>query len=180
MKRIKIYGVGGQGVVTAAKLLCSTICQYEGGFAKMFPAYGHERRGAPIYADVVVDNQPVLLNCFVTQPDIVLLLDPDIERKGRRINKGIGPDCLLAVNTSDGTRFSEAGFERIYHADAYRLSREMTGSDIPNLSMLGVLARTGLYGIDHVCNCVEDYFHTESSRKYRELVRRSYDYAEVN
>ena len=51
MIRLKFYGLGGQGVVTAAKVLSEAVSIYEGKYAVTIPAYGHERRGAPVYTD---------------------------------------------------------------------------------------------------------------------------------
>ena len=65
MKRLKFYGLGGQGVVTAGKVLSSAVSLHEAKYAITVPAYGHERRGAPVFTDVVMDDKPVLVNCFV-------------------------------------------------------------------------------------------------------------------
>ncbi len=45
MKRLKFYGLGGQGVVTAGKVLSSAVSLHEDKYAITVPAYGHERRG---------------------------------------------------------------------------------------------------------------------------------------
>ncbi|NJD01076.1 MAG: pyruvate ferredoxin oxidoreductase, partial [Ruminiclostridium sp.] len=62
MIKVKFYGIGGQGVVTAAKLLCHSVCMYEDRHAKTIPSYGHERRGAPVFSDVIIDDKNVLLS----------------------------------------------------------------------------------------------------------------------
>ena len=62
MKRIKFYGIGGQGAVTAAKVLSQAVSIYQDEYAITVPAYGHERRGAPVFAHIIVDTEPVLLN----------------------------------------------------------------------------------------------------------------------
>ena len=41
MIRLKFYGLGGQGVVTAAKVLSAAVPIYEGKYAVTIPAYGH-------------------------------------------------------------------------------------------------------------------------------------------
>ena len=78
--QIKFYGIGGQGVVTATKLLAKTVCLFENRYAKTIPAYGHERRGAPVYADIIIDGKEILLNSFIYEPDIVVVLDPFISQ----------------------------------------------------------------------------------------------------
>ena len=51
MKRLKFYGLGGQGVVTAGKVLSSAVSLHEDKYAITVPAYGHERRGAPVFCE---------------------------------------------------------------------------------------------------------------------------------
>lgn len=98
MIRLKFYGLGGQGVVTAAKVLSAAVSIHEGKYAVTIPAYGHERRGAPVYTDVVVDNEPILLNCFVYEPDIVLVMDPSVREKiltSARVNTTVRFWCSI-------------------------------------------------------------------------------------
>lgn len=45
MRRIKFYGIGGQGAVTAAKVLSQAVSIYQDEYAITVPAYGRERRG---------------------------------------------------------------------------------------------------------------------------------------
>lgn len=56
MKELRIHGRGGQGSVTAAELIA--VAAFEGGvYAQAFPAFGVERRGAPVQAFVRFDNK---------------------------------------------------------------------------------------------------------------------------
>ena len=48
MIKLKFFGLGGQGIVTAAKTLSEAVSIYEEEYAITVPAYGHERRGAPV------------------------------------------------------------------------------------------------------------------------------------
>nr|WP_325184305.1 hypothetical protein [uncultured Oscillibacter sp.] len=45
MRRIKFYGIGGQGAVTAAKVLSQAVSIYQDEYAITVPACGRERRG---------------------------------------------------------------------------------------------------------------------------------------
>ena len=55
MKQIRFLGLGGQGVVTGAKLFSEAVVT-QGTYAQTTPAYGHERRGAPVSADVFASD----------------------------------------------------------------------------------------------------------------------------
>jgi 2-oxoacid:acceptor oxidoreductase gamma subunit (pyruvate/2-ketoisovalerate family) len=48
MWEFKFYSRGGQGAVTAAKILVNAAI-LEGKFAQAIPSYGQERKGAPVF-----------------------------------------------------------------------------------------------------------------------------------
>lgn len=183
MKQIKFYGLGGQGVVTAAKALSIASSIYENQYAITIPAYGHERRGAPVYADIMIDDRPVLLNCFVYEPDIVLVMDDGMRDKGVDISAGRKPDTMLVLNTgSEKTAhaYAEAyGFTRVYFADATQIALEESGVGIPNGAMLGLLAKTGLVSIDSVEKGIQDYFSEKAGAKNACVARRAYEAAKT-
>ena len=60
MLQLKFFGIGGQGVVTGAKILSKAVSLYEDEYAVTIPSYGHERRGAPVNTSMIVDKEPVL------------------------------------------------------------------------------------------------------------------------
>lgn len=147
MQRLKFYGTGGQGVVTAANIFSAAVSLIEGNYAITIPAYGHERRGAPVNTSIIVDSEPVLLNCFVYEPDIVVVLDPSVEEKGVDPATGIHGETLLILNTGEAEtaqRWNAKGFAQTYYADATHIGMQHTGKGIPNGAMLGLLAAAGI------------------------------------
>lgn len=101
MIKLKFYGLGGQGVVTAATIFSEAVSLYEDKYAITVPAYGHERRGAPVSTSLVMDEKPVLVNSFVYEPDIVLVLDPTVNEKGVDVSGGIHDESILVLNSED-------------------------------------------------------------------------------
>ena len=99
MRQIRFLGLGGQGVVTGAKLFSEAVVS-EGKYAQTTPAYGHERRGAPVSADVFSDDQPIRPKCFVFEPDIVVLFGTGVLAHGVDVTKNTHPDTLFIVNTA--------------------------------------------------------------------------------
>ncbi|MBR1814057.1 MAG: 2-oxoacid:acceptor oxidoreductase family protein [Lachnospiraceae bacterium] len=162
MQKIKFYGIGGQGAVTAAKVLSIAVSVYQNEYAITVPAYGHERRGAPVYAHIIVDDKPVLLNCYVYEPDIVAVFDDKIIDMGVNVGEGCTPDTVLVINTSSQEMVDryrkEYGFKTIFACDATHAALENIGLNIPNSSMLGALAKTGIVTIDAVCQAVVEAF----------------------
>jgi len=73
-KRLSILfaGVGGQGIVLSAELLSEAAFR-SGLEAAVLQGYGAEVRGGPVYAYVVVSEEPIV-NVFVEEFDAAFLL----------------------------------------------------------------------------------------------------------
>ena len=162
MEKIKFYGIGGQGAVTAAKVLSVAVSVHQNEYAITVPAYGHERRGAPVYAHIIVDDKPVLLNCYVYEPDIIAVFDDKIIDMGVNVGEGCTEDTVCVINTNSAEmieRYRKAyGFKTIYACDANDAAIKNIGLNIPNSAMLGALAKTGIVSIDAVEKAVIEAF----------------------
>ncbi len=154
MQKIKFYGIGGQGAVTAAKILSIAVSVHQNEYAITVPAYGHERRGAPVYAHIIVDDKPVLLNCYVYEPDIIAVFDDKLIDMGVNVGEGCTEDTIMVINTASQAvvdRYREAcGFKKIFACDATDAALKNIGLNIPNSAMLGALAKSGIVSIDAV------------------------------
>lgn len=158
MQQIKMFGLGGQGVVTAAKVFCEAVAIHENAYAQAIPAYGHERRGAPVYADAIVSREPIKMKGFVYAPDYVAIFDDAVMDKGIDVMAGTSADTIFIVNTprlKDAYPFLT---NKIYWVDAQVIALEALKVDIPNTAMLGALAGAGLVGIDAVRAAIGDKF----------------------
>lgn len=180
MIKLKLYGLGGQGVVTAAKILSKAVSIYEDKYAVTIPAYGHERRGAPVYTDIVVDDDKVLLNCFVYEPDIVLVMDETIIEKNVDVGKGINKNTVLVINTDKADVLekykSDYGFEKVFYVDGTKMALKNIGAGIPNGAMLGALAKTGLVKIESIEQALIESFGEKAGDMNAKAARDSYEY----
>ena len=158
MKQIKIYGLGGQGVVTAAKVLCEAVAIYENAHAQAIPAYGHERRGAPVYADAVISSAPIKMKGFVYAPDYVVLFDDSVIEKGINVMAGCSEDTVFIVNAEKRKENYPFRNHTIYLIDAQSVALCAIGRDIPNTAMLGALAGVGIVSIEAVCKAIKSKF----------------------
>jgi len=77
MRELRIHGRGGQGAVIASKVLAVALFG-EGRWVQSFPAFGVERRGAPVTAFLRVADAPIRLRCEVAAPDDLIVLDPTL------------------------------------------------------------------------------------------------------
>jgi pyruvate ferredoxin oxidoreductase gamma subunit len=171
MKQIKCFGLGGQGVVTGAKLLAEAVVM-GGKYAQTTPAYGHERRGAPVSADVFTSEQPIKVKCFVFQPDVVMLFGMGVLSHGVDVTANTGKDSVFIVNArKDQTLPFTAS--KLYTVDALNVSLEETGNDIPNAAMLGAAAAAGLVDIELVVETITRKFGSRAAVNAK-AARRAY------
>lgn len=178
MKKIKFYGLGGQGAVTAAKVLSHAVSLYQNDYAITVPAYGHERRGAPVFAHIIVDQQPVLLNCFVYEPDIVVCMEDTIDSKNVNVGEGIHADTILVLNTEKPEMVEhyreKYGFKHILHVNATSIAIKNIGLAIPNSAMLGAIAKTEIVTIEAIEKAILDNFGKGAAKNVN-AARETYD-----
>ncbi len=77
MVEIRFHGRGGQGTVVASKVLADALAK-EGNFVQAYPEFGVERRGAPVFAFLRIDNKPIYDKSRIYAPDHVVVVDPTL------------------------------------------------------------------------------------------------------
>lgn len=140
---IRWHGRGGQGAKTAA-LLFGDAAMSLGKYIQAFPEYGPERMGAPVASFNRISEVPITVHYGITEPDIVLVLDPTLMGKVD-VTAGLKADGILIVNTSDSPgqvrKKIDLKGRKVFTVDASRISTEIIGRDIPNTPMLGALIK---------------------------------------
>jgi len=97
MRELRIHGRGGQGAVIASKLLAAALFK-EGRSVQSFPAFGVERRGAPVTAFLRISEGPILLRCEITEPDDLMVLDPTLV-EAVDVSVGLKPGGSILINS---------------------------------------------------------------------------------
>ena len=98
MLEVRIHGRGGQGAVIASEIL-ATASFYDKKFCQSFPAFGVERRGAPVTAFLRVDDKPVRIRTEIYEPDHIVILDPLLVDQVPLTN-GLKGDGIVIINSS--------------------------------------------------------------------------------
>jgi pyruvate ferredoxin oxidoreductase gamma subunit len=153
LTEITWYGRGGQGVVTAGKVLAETAME-AGRYFQSAPEYGPERAGAPIKAYTRLSNEPISLHSSIEEPDVVVVLDPTVIGTVD-VTAGLKPDGTLIVNTPRSPeemrrRLKLAG-GRVVTIDATRIAIDEIGRDITNTPLLGAFAAaTGIFSVEEI------------------------------
>jgi len=140
---IRWHGRGGQGAVTSAELLAQAAIN-EGKYAQAFPAFGPERRGAPVVAFDRIDSEsPIRVRAEIREPDVVIVLDPTLLRVVK-VTAGLKNKGLLVINTRKSFTEIEKDFGsnwKLALVDATKIAREVLGLPIVNTTMLGALLK---------------------------------------
>ena len=142
---IRWHGRGGQGAVTAAKIVAQAayLDGYQGVTAA--PSFGAERRGAPVSASTRISPEPVLVISQVENPDVVVVLDHTL-LKYQEVTSGLNRGGWLVVNSwQHPKRLDIKGDFNIATADATRVCRDLelivAGLTIVNTAILGAFVR---------------------------------------
>lgn len=166
LNEIRWHGRGGQGVVTAGKLLAETALG-TGLYFQAFPDYGPERMGAPIRAFTRLSPKPITIHSQIEQPDVVLVLDPTLLGTVP-VTEGLKEDGVLVVNTamSPADVREITGFHsgKAFTVDASHIAIEEMGRDITNTPMLGAFARaTGIFDMEELVGQLRAWFAAKIS-----------------
>jgi len=101
---IRWHGRGGQGAKTAA-LLFGEAALDTGMYIQAFPEYGPERTGAPVQSFNRLSKKPIRIHSGITNPDIVLVLDPTLVKKVN-VLEGLPEDGVIIINTSKSVSYT--------------------------------------------------------------------------
>ncbi|AUX07775.1 pyruvate ferredoxin oxidoreductase gamma subunit [Halalkaliarchaeum desulfuricum] len=165
MQEIRIHGRGGQGSVTLAQLIAGAA--FEGSsWAQAFPAFGVERRGAPVEAYVRLDENRIRVRSQVTAPDYVIVQDTSL-LDIVDVADGMSEEGLLLVNSTDS--IEELGLDldvEVKTIDATAIAREHLGVPIANTALMGAFAAaTGLVEPDYAKAVVRKKFDEKIAEK---------------
>lgn len=167
MFEIRIHSRGGQGGVTAARLLAMAAL-HDGKYATACPFYGAERRGAPIVSFVRIDDKPIKVYSQIRQPDMVVVLDASVMDVVDVLH-GLKKGGRIFLNSAHKKEF--AGFES-HNVDltgiALRENLVVAGSPILNTPVLGALATMGIITADSAKKAIREMFSDERNVKAAE------------
>jgi 2-oxoacid:acceptor oxidoreductase gamma subunit (pyruvate/2-ketoisovalerate family) len=160
MIEIRFHGRGGQGAVIASKILALAFFK-EGKYAQAFPAFGAERRGAPVMAFTRFDKKMITRRSQVYEPDHVIVLDePILELVD--VTAGLEEGGWILINSPKGAsafpRFSKF---RVATVDANKIAQTnglgSITAPVVNTVILGAFAKiTGLVGLEAIIEGIQE------------------------
>ena len=172
---IRIHGRGGQGAVTASRLLADASYR-DGKFSQAIPMYGTERRGAPLVAYVRIDDVRVRERELVHEPDVVIVLDPLLSKK-QSVASGLKKGGLLILNSSlPPEKVEIAGDIKIATVDATKIALETLKLPITNTAILGAFSKSvGYPTIESIEKSIKKQFPGRVGEMNIAAIHQSYE-----
>ncbi|KUK69982.1 MAG: Pyruvate/ketoisovalerate oxidoreductase, gamma subunit [Methanocalculus sp. 52_23] len=174
MFEIRIHSRGGQGGVTAARLLAMAAF-LDKKHATAAPFYGAERRGAPVTSFVRIDSEPIKIYSQIRSPNLIIVLDASI-MDTVDVLQGIEQGGTVLINSPHpidlpGVRVITLDLTGI----ALSVDLVVSGNPILNTPVLGALARMGVVSRESAEAAIRDMFSDERNVKaaeaaYKELI----------
>ena len=154
MIRILLAGQGGQGVLSAGRILAECGLR-EGKEVSYLPAYGPEMRGGTANCSVIISKEPIASPLCNTPDVLVAMNGPSFHKFTPRVKKG----GIVLVNGSMSDSY--AGRDDIFVYDLAANDIAMEAGDVrsANTVVLGALcALTGIVRDKSVIGCLNEKF----------------------
>ena len=150
---VRWHGRGGQGVVTASKILAEAAILIN-KFVLAFPEFGPERAGAPVKSFNRIDSQPISTHIQINAPDVVVVLDSTLIGMVD-VCEGLSKDGVLIINTNKNPQEIRKCFEtpigKIATVAATDIAIREFKRNIPNTPMIGALVKvTGILKLEDI------------------------------
>ncbi len=179
MNEIRVHGRGGQGAVTAARMLATAFVA-QGQYVANFPMYGFERRGAPVVAFTRVDNKPIMIKSQIYEPNCLLLIDPGLFTLPTLFS-GLKPGGFLIANLKKEIKDKpHPNLAIMGTVDAASIAMQEIGRDVPNTSLLGAFAAaTGWIDLKYILGCLGEYFEGAMLEKNIKSAQRGFNEVKI-
>jgi len=174
LRELRIHGRGGQGSVTAAELIA--VAAFKSNVhSQAFPAFGVERRGAPVQAFVRFNDEKIRLRSQVYEPDYVIVQDSSLI-KDVNVFGGLKNGGIAIVNTEKKLDADIPKGVKLITIDATKIALEVLGMPITNTSLMGAFAAaSGEIEFSALEEALNERFPEALAKKNIAAARRAYD-----
>ena len=182
MKEIRLHGRGGQGSVTAAEIIAVAAFE-DKRFSQAFPAFGVERRGAPVMAFARIADQPIRIRSQIYEPDYVIVQDVTL-LDVVDVAGGLKESGKIIINTDRSPEALKLKTKaQIVTIDATKIAMEEIGRPTANTAMLGAVVKSlDFVSLKSVLEELESKFAGKFSKevvaKNLKAVQRAYEEVE--
>lgn len=179
--QIRWHGRGGQGAITAAKVVAQAA--FESGYdgVVMAPTFGTERRGAPVSTSLKISREKIYDLSAIVNPDIVVVLDHLILNEVD-VTAGLRPGGLLVINSPYQAREHHLPGFRVAVANVTKLGIEAgLRKGIVNSGIIGALGKAaGLIELDVLLRCINAEFTGRKAEENARSARLAYEATQIS
>jgi len=167
---IRMSGLGGQGVVTAAHILGSAATT-QGFQCTVNPFFGAEKRLAPAESYVRISKEPIYERGEILKPNYIMIFHPHVITMGKCYTMpffdGLQENGIILINSDEIIELKQADKERllqlkaeIYYISATKVASEVGGTELStNIAMLGgLLAITPMVNEENLERALSERF----------------------
>jgi pyruvate ferredoxin oxidoreductase gamma subunit len=175
LKEIRLHGRGGQGSVTAAELIAVAAFE-DKRFSQAFPAFGVERRGAPVMAFARIADRPIRIRSQIYEPDYVVVQDVTL-LEVVDVASGLKADGKIIINTDrQKDKLNLKTKAEVVTIDATKIAMEVLGRPIVNTTMLGAFCgATREVSLESLNKAISERFKGDLGRKNLAAIKAAYE-----
>lgn len=181
MIQIRWHGRGGQGAITAAKVVATAAFHADYHDVVMAPTFGTERRGAPVVTSLKLSQSKIYDLSPITTPDIVVVLDHMILHEVD-VTAGLKPGGWVILNSPKPVHEHRFPGYRTAVADVTRLGVEAgLRKGVVNSGVIGAFAKaSGLVDMDDLAMALADEFSERKPKENVQSARLAYDATQLS
>jgi pyruvate ferredoxin oxidoreductase gamma subunit len=175
LKEIRIHGRGGQGSVTAAELIAVAAFE-DKRFSQAFPAFGVERRGAPVMAFARIADQPIRIRSQIYEPDYVMVQDVTL-LDVVNVASGLKASGKIIINTDKPKEQLKLDTKaQVITIDATTIAMEVLKRPIVNTTMLGAFCgATHEVSLESINEAIKERFSGDLGKKNLQAIKIAYE-----
>jgi 2-oxoacid:acceptor oxidoreductase gamma subunit (pyruvate/2-ketoisovalerate family) len=156
---IRWHGRGGQGTVTAAKIVAHAA--FNAGYhgVAMTPTIGTERRGVPVFTSLKISKNKIYDLSPIEKPDMIVVLDHLLLEENGVID-GLKPGGVIVINTPRPPGAYNFPGMKVAVADVTSIASQ-TGlkAGIVNSGIIGAFAKASdLVTIETLADAIKEEF----------------------
>jgi len=143
-QEIIISGFGGQGILSAGRLLAYA-GMLEGKNVSWLPSYGPEMRGGTANCHVIISDDPIGSPILNSATALLVMNGPSLDK----FESIVEPDGIVITDSSLVTRSPNRTDVKVYEIPATQMASDMGNLTYANIIMLGkFLEVTGIISKD--------------------------------
>lgn len=167
---IRMSGLGGQGVITAAHILSAAVV-LEGKFSTVNPFFGAEKRLAPTESYVRISETKIYERGEIIYPNLIMIFHPQVITLGKCYTMpfydGIKSDGALIINSERPLQLSDDDRDKLralkvklFYIAATSIAMDIAKTDLSaNMAMLGaVVGVTKIVSLKNLQESLEERF----------------------